>query len=430
LTRDEVISGRIDDLAAPKFRPQLAGRWGELLERGEQSDTIALIVSGVCEQEVTYLAKANVLPGQHLLVLGNDVQESALGKQVQTGSIPSWVKDAALLLLDADGKIAAWYSGAQRIYGYTSAQAVGQALAFLYEGKDVQTIELRRELARATAMGRVGSQGWHLRKDGSRFRASVLTIALKDSGGRLQGFAAIIRDFGDRPQTSQQSGDGFEPIPRPAQGSLVGVVLGEFDRVIDATDGFLSMVGYSHEELLNGQPYWPDLTPIEYALRDELANEEALVHLACRPFEKEYIRKDGSRIPVLVTRTVLSAHPFRWSAFAQDLTKRREPEVQAAPVLQSSFKEIIGESPPLRQVFEQIELVAPTDATVLILGETGTGKELAARAIHRLSDRSDQPFISPSRRAPDFRRKLPPNCRREAPGRRRRPPGWNRMSGM
>jgi formate hydrogenlyase transcriptional activator len=90
----------------------------------------------------------------------------------------------------------------------------------------------------------------------------------------------------------------------------------------------------------------------------------------------------------------LSAHPFRWSAFAQDLTARKEPDVKAAPVLHSSFKEIVGESPPLRQVFEQIELVAPTDATVLILGETGTGKELAARAIHCLSDRCDQPFIS------------------------------------
>jgi PAS domain S-box-containing protein len=394
LTRDEVIAGRIDDLATPKFRSQLAGRWRQLLEHGELADTIPLVVSGGREQEVGYLAKANVLPGQHLMVLGNDVQDNALGKQAQIGSIPSWVKDAALLLLDADGKIAAWYSGAERIYGYTSAQAVGQAVSFLYEGKDVQTIELRRELARASAMGRVGSQGWHLTKDGSRFRASVLTIALKDARDQLCGFAAIIRDFSDRPEASRESGNGFEPRPRPAQGSLVGVVLGEFDRVIDATDGFLSMVGYSHEELLKGQPYWPNLTPIEYALRDELANEEALVHLACRPFEKEYIRKDGSRIPVLVTRTVLSAHPFRWSAFAQDLTERKEPEVQAAPVLLSSFKEIVGESPPLRQVFEQIELVAPTDATVLILGETGTGKELAARAIHRLSDRSDQPFIS------------------------------------
>jgi formate hydrogenlyase transcriptional activator len=55
--------------------------------------------------------------------------------------------------------------------------------------------------------------------------------------------------------------------------------------------------------------------------------------------------------------------------------------------------EIVGESAPLKSLLEQVSLVAPTDATVLILGETGTGKELIARAIHRLSNRASRPFI-------------------------------------
>src|SRR5689334_20415070 len=57
------------------------------------------------------------------------------------------------------------------------------------------------------------------------------------------------------------------------------------------------------------------------------------------------------------------------------------------------FEEIIGDSPALEQVLEQVELVAPTDASVLILGETGTGKELIARAIHSASARHGRPFI-------------------------------------
>ena len=59
-----------------------------------------------------------------------------------------------------------------------------------------------------------------------------------------------------------------------------------------------------------------------------------------------------------------------------------------------SFEEIVGRSAPLKQVLKQVEVVAPTNATVLILGETGTGKELVARAIHRLSPRRNLPFIS------------------------------------
>ena len=61
--------------------------------------------------------------------------------------------------------------------------------------------------------------------------------------------------------------------------------------------------------------------------------------------------------------------------------------------LENRFEDIVGESGGLRQVLKQIETVAPTDATVLIQGETGTGKELLARAIHRLSPRSERTFI-------------------------------------
>jgi len=57
------------------------------------------------------------------------------------------------------------------------------------------------------------------------------------------------------------------------------------------------------------------------------------------------------------------------------------------------FEQIIGNSPALESVLEQVEQVAPTDSTVLVQGETGTGKELVARAIHNLSSRCGRPFI-------------------------------------
>jgi len=57
------------------------------------------------------------------------------------------------------------------------------------------------------------------------------------------------------------------------------------------------------------------------------------------------------------------------------------------------FEEIIGSSKPIRQLLKQVEKVAPLDSTVLILGKTGTGKELVARAVHRRSKRANRPFI-------------------------------------
>jgi PAS domain S-box-containing protein len=226
--------------------------------------------------------------------------------------------------------------------------------------------------------------------------ANVLTVALRDDHDQLQGFARVVRDFSDHQEVDQTLAHSSKRTKRrPAQPYVVGIVSGEFDRITDASDAFLAMVGYGHDDLIDGRPYWPDLTPAEYSLLDERAHEEGLVNGACTPFEKEYIRKDGTRVRVLITGAVLSLSPFRWTTFVQDLTEREETEkVEEGAATAHIFEEIVGDSAALRRVLGQVELVAPTDATVLILGETGTGKELVARAIHHLSGRRHAPFVT------------------------------------
>ena len=84
-----------------------------------------------------------------------------------------------------------------------------------------------------------------------------------------------------------------------------------------------------------------------------------------------------------------SAYTFRTNdETAASFNLARLPQSRA-----DATNEIVGESPLLQSLLQQVKLVAPTDSTVLILGETGTGKELIARAIHRLSNRSSRPFI-------------------------------------
>lgn len=161
-------------------------------------------------------------------------------------------------------------------------------------------------------------------------------------------------------------------------------------------DAFLELIGYSREDLLAGRLHWPDLTPPEYTPLDELAHEEGLRFGACTPFQKELIRKDGTRVPVLVATAVLKLSPFRWITFVQDLRGRdRVESIEDENVeLKQNFEELVGGSAALRRVQRQVEVVAPTDANVLILGETGTGKELVARAIHRMSPRRNLPFVT------------------------------------
>ena len=111
------------------------------------------------------------------------------------------------------------------------------------------------------------------------------------------------------------------------------------------------------------------------------------------------IRKDGTRIPVLVATAVLKLSPYRWITFVQDLRQRNrfegldDEDVELSPDF-DDFEDMVGASATLRRVRRLAEVVAPTDATVLIMGETGTGKELVARAIHRMSPRRNLPFIT------------------------------------
>ena len=396
LPREKIIGRRIDDFAPPRFKPKVSQLWRAFLEQGKQEGVLPLMGPDGIPRDVKFTAKVNVLPLRHIVTLQHKTTHVEAG-DASSDRIPAWVQDYALCLLDTEGRVATWYSGAERIYSYPASEAIGRHVSFLYPAEDALRVTLKEEFRRATVEGHLGSEGWQTKKDGSRFWANSITMALKDETGVLQGFARAVRDFSDRherDETLRRKRARVRPIP--AESTIAGVASGEFDRVPEVNDAFLELVGYCREDLAAGRMHWPDLTPPEYAALDELAHEEGLRFGACTPFEKELIRKDGTRVPVLVVTAVLKLSPFRWITVVQDLRERNRFESfeDDDVELKQDFEEIVGKSAPLRRVQQQVEVVAPTDATVLILGETGTGKELVARAIHRMSPRKNLPFIT------------------------------------
>jgi transcriptional regulator with GAF, ATPase, and Fis domain len=168
-------------------------------------------------------------------------------------------------------------------------------------------------------------------------------------------------------------------------------------------------VQYGREDLVSGRVSGFDLTPAEWRERDERAMAEVKATRAVQPYEREFLRKDGTRVPVLAG-AALFEDGNEGVAFVLDLSeqKRAEAEIRALKdqlykenlVLRdevdrtSMFAEIVGASRALKAVLARVAKVAPSDATVLIMGETGTGKELVARAIHRRSPRVARPFVS------------------------------------
>ena len=104
--------------------------------------------------------------------------------------------------------------------------------------------EPQNELSRSAAEGHFGNEGWHVRKDGSRFWANVVTLALRDENGELQGFARVVRDFSERHERDEKllrSRARLRPIP--PESAIAGIVSGEFDHIPEANDAFLEAGG-------------------------------------------------------------------------------------------------------------------------------------------------------------------------------------------
>ena len=114
------------------------------------------------------------------------------------------VKDYAIISLDANGLVASWNSGAQRLKGYSAEEIIGQHVERLYLREDVERGKLAEELRRAAAEGHVDDEGWRVRKDGSQFWAEIVTTALRGADGELIGFVKIDKDISSRRAAEEQ----------------------------------------------------------------------------------------------------------------------------------------------------------------------------------------------------------------------------------
>ena len=118
------------------------------------------------------------------------------------------VHEYAIFALDADGTVATWNPGAELIKGYTAAEIVGRHFSTFYTEEDVRNGKPLRGLHEARTNGTFRDEGWRVRKDGTRFWASVTIDALYDDGGAVRGFAKVTRDLTERRAAEEAERDG------------------------------------------------------------------------------------------------------------------------------------------------------------------------------------------------------------------------------
>jgi len=150
------------------------------------------------------------------------------------------VKDCAIYMLDTEGRIVSWNPGAERIKGYTAQEIIGKHLGEFYTDEDRANGAPARALATAVKEGKFEADVWRVRKDGTRFWASVLIDPLRDDAGTLIGFAKITRDMTERRALQEQL---HQSQKMEAIGQLTGGVAHDFNNLLTVILGNLDTIG-------------------------------------------------------------------------------------------------------------------------------------------------------------------------------------------
>ena len=156
------------------------------------------------------------------------------------------ITDYAIYMLDVDGFVSSWNAGARRFKGYDDAEIVGQHFSRFYTEEDQLKGMPQKALRIAAAEGRFETEGWRLRKDGSRFWAHVIVDPVKDIDGHVIGFAKVTRDLSER----RRAQDALEKVQHAlAQtqklesiGKLTGGIAHDFNNLLTAITGCLELL--------------------------------------------------------------------------------------------------------------------------------------------------------------------------------------------
>jgi PAS domain S-box-containing protein len=155
------------------------------------------------------------------------------------------VIDYAIYMLDAGGHVSSWNPGAERLKGYTADEIIGQHYSRFYTEEERAEGIPDRNLRIAAAQGRFEKEGWRVRKDGTRFWASVVIDPIKHENGTVIGFAKVTRDFTERRKVQlelEQAREAlFQSQKMEAVGKLTGGVAHDFNNLLMAILGSLEM---------------------------------------------------------------------------------------------------------------------------------------------------------------------------------------------
>jgi PAS domain S-box-containing protein len=261
------------------------------------------------------------------------------------------IVDYAIYMIEPDGTIASWNSGAARLKGYAPEEIIGKSFANFYTREDRDIGLPKRALEEAARAGKYSSEGWRVRKDGSRFWASVVIDPIRDPQGKLLGFAKITRDVTERRAADQQLLDGERRYRRLVE-AVVDYAIFQLDPtgiITTWNSGAQRIKGYDAAEVIGNhfERFYSDED------RSAGVPRRALAEAAEKGrFEAEgwRIRKDGTKFwaSVVIDRILDDTGALiGYAKVTRDITERKQAQEKLKEVqnqlLASQRLEAVGQ---------------------------------------------------------------------------------------
>lgn len=317
---------------------------------------------------------------------------------------------ALVIVLDRHGQVIQFNRACEEISGYTFEEAKGKYIwdLFLIPEEVLPIKEIFANIHKGSFPNRHENQ-WTV-KDGTRRLIAWSDTAMTDEKGNVEYGIWVGLDITYRKKIEEELRSSEERYRALIENVKDGVALIQEQTLIFANDAFLSMFGYETPQDLMGQNL-TDLVDPEFKEKFTTFLTTALSEKSWGlPFRGKFLTKTGQEFwaekrsslitykgepAILVTARDITENMLWEQTIKQEAEYFRNENVKLKSTIGERYRlgNIVGKSRAMQKIYELILKAGSCDANVIIFGKSGTGKELVARAVHDMSDRSDKPFI-------------------------------------